>query len=391
MRLYGVGIKAAAALSAEQPLKGLSEVGCSTLAVAGMQSFGEILSLAYPESAYGAAEESERDGLQHGSFAKLPWYRARFAGNHGTAVARLGLQDKKDLKVLSRALIGCGPVRFTRAAAEVELGDMRAPLMLSAVAGVQRQRVVVVGLAGGTTATHNGDGNGWRSAICCDTPFDANSGPGDYCDFTLLGGGLQDGSCRIMVGVARKGTDPTAAHDRDHSHGSRGGAKDADPYMLRCHDGKLWRGSSVGGHCRHHGSGVGGGSTGSVGGGSGVRAKVGDVVGMAVAQGTITLYLNGSCVGAVCGGVHGRLCWVVQLLQPGECVRIERRPMPRQSPQQQRPARPSPTGTPARSAAGKSAAAAAASGSGGARRSTAALRSPATWLGPGTPARRQVH
>ena len=154
-----------------------------------MKSFSGLLSLAYPAGpADGAAEESESQPY-HGSFA----------------VSRLGLQDKNDLKVVSRALIGCGPVRFTRAAAEVELGDMRAPLMLSAVAGTQRKRVVVAGLAGGTTATHNGEGNGWRSAICCDTPFDANGGPGDYCEFTLLGGGLQDGSCRMMVGVARKG------------------------------------------------------------------------------------------------------------------------------------------------------------------------------------------
>ena len=330
---------AATRLSSEPPLKGLSEGGCSMLAIAGVQSFADLLRTAYPPSEGPVDTGSES--------CTMTW-------RGSIAVAKLGsLLDRSDLKVLSRALVACGPLRFTRAAAEIDIGDMRAPLVVS----VQREppageRLAVASstpsfeLLGGTTATHNGNGNGWRSAICCDTPFDvfvgANArrgGGGHYAEFTILGGAVQDDTVKMMVGIARKGTDPTAAHDRDGAtHAGNRSPKDADPFMIRCQDGRLWRGSTSGGlHCRHHSSGTGRhGTTTSRAAGF----KVGDVIGLLLVSGTMTLYVNGERAGEVCNGVHGKMCWAVMLLQPGESVQIARGatlPKDANHQQQQRP------------------------------------------------------
>ena len=80
--------------------------------------------------------------------------------------------------------------------------------------------------------------------------------------------------------------------------------------MIRCNDGKLWHGT--GGASAWPGS-------------RGLSVRAGDVLGLLVRQGTMTLFMNGECVGMACGGLHGRLCWVAELLQPGESVRIERK------------------------------------------------------------------
>eukprot|EP01043_Picozoa_sp_COSAG02_P009589 COSAG02_NODE_328_length_24547_cov_4.124141_7_plen_954_part_00 len=319
-------IDAVARLSSEPPLKGLSEGGCSALAIAGVQSFADLFRMAYPPS-----DTSNESCIS-------TW-------RGSIAMSKLGsLLSTTDLKVLSRALVACGPLRFTRAAAEIEIGDMRPPLVISVqkepVKGARlvsaartlasASSIPSMGLLGGTTATHNGDGNGWRSAICCDTPFDvfvgANArrgGGGHYAEFTILGGAVLDDTVKMMVGIARKGTDPTAAYDRDG--GTQAGSrspKDADPFMIRCQDGRLWRGSTSGAlHCRHHSSGTGrhGHVTGRAAG-----FKVGDVVGLLVVSGTMTLYVNGDRVGEVCSGVQGKMCWVVMLLQPGESVQVTR-------------------------------------------------------------------
>jgi len=318
-------------LSTEPPLKGLSEGGCSTLAIAGIHSFDDLFRMAYPPL------DTSRETC-------ISMWRGSIA------VSKLSsLLDITDLKVLSRALVACGPLRFTRAAPEIEIGDMRPPLVIrvqkdpgpgakpASAGAFASASVPSIGLLGGTTATHNGDGNGWRSAICCDTPFvvfvGANArrgGSGHYAEFTILGGAVLDNTVKMMVGIARKGTDPTAAHDRDG--GTQAGnrsPKDADPFMIRCQDGRLWRGSTSGAlHCRHHSSGTGrhGHVTGRAAG-----FKVGDVVGLLVVSGTMTLYLNGDRVGEVCSGVNGKMCWVVMLLQPGESVQIMRGDTPPKS------------------------------------------------------------
>ena len=68
--------------------------------------------------------------------------------------------------------------------------------------------------------------------------------------------------------------------------------------------------------------------------------KAGDVIGLLVVSGTMTLYVNGERAGEVCNGVHGKMCWAVMLLQPGESVQIARGatlPKDANHQQQQRP------------------------------------------------------